>query len=94
MANAVGFRQCKLFENVTAGVQTIVDDSQRGAGSFLLFEVTNATATDGYFIVNDMPENGHPGTKIPVPKGTTRQIPMMVVCFNVTQVMTVVAYGM
>lgn len=93
MANAFGFRQSKVFENVPAGQQTYVDDV-RGAGSYVLFEVTNGTATDGYFTVNDLPELGHPGTKIPVPKGTTRQIPMYVSCFKVDQIMTVVAYGM
>lgn len=77
----------KVFKDVTEGV---IDYH----GNYVLIEVTNDTASDVDFTINDFREQGHIGDTIPVKAGTTRQIPMAVYNFVASNTVTVVAYGL
>lgn len=93
MASPIGFRQLKVFENVNVPANNpIVIDNLNGA--YLYHEVTNDTAGTLYITVNDNPQGGHPGDKIPIKANTTRVIPMSIYTFSTSGVLTVVSYGM
>lgn len=91
MANAVGFRKAAVYNNVPASTYTPVE---REDGSYLLVEVTNATASVINFTLNAYPMQGNAGDTIPIPANSTRQIPMALYNFQADGVVSVVAYGM
>lgn len=90
MATPIGLRKVKVFKNVPANTEQVIDHS----GVYSYIEVTNNTASEVDFIINDYPEQGHIGVGIPIPPNYTRAIPLNVYKFKATGVVTVVAYGM
>lgn len=91
MASTLGFRQTRVFENVPANTEVIVDEYR---GAFLYSEVTNETASKIYLIVNDNQQGGHAGARVPIAPNATRAIPASLYTFKATGIVTVVAYGM
>lgn len=93
MATIFGLRSYKRIDYTTPNQVVEIDDVSK-FGSYVLLEVTNpSSTTDIDFFPNpDLPTEA--GGGIPVPKGTTRQIPMTVYRFKATGNCTVIAYKM
>lgn len=91
MATPVGLRTVTVFRDTVANVEVVMGREQ---GNILYAEVTNKTASDVDFLVNDFPEGGIPGVSIPIPANSTRAIPLQLYNFKPAGVVTVVAYGM
>lgn len=91
MPSIAGFRTVAVFKDVPANTATPIGVE---SGTVQLVEVTNKTASDVDFLVNDYPQGGITGVAIPILAGTTRQIPLQLYKFKATGVVTVVAYGM
>lgn len=91
MATPMGLRTVSVFKDVPANTKTVFGREQ---GNVLYAEITNKTASDIDFTVNDYPEGGILGVAIPIPANQTRAIPMTLYNFKANGVVTVVAYGM
>ncbi len=90
MATPIGLRKVMVFKNVPANEEKIVDN--RGAYAYV--EVTNNSASEVDFVVNEYIDQGHKGVGIPIPPNETRAIPLTIYKFRATGEVTVVAYGM
>jgi hypothetical protein len=91
MATPLGLRTVAVFKDTPANVEVVLGREQ---GNILYAEVTNKTASEVDFLVNDFPEGGIMGVAIPIPANSTRAIPIQLYNFKPAGVVTVVAYGM
>jgi hypothetical protein len=94
MAIPYGLRKVKVFENVPANTLVQVDDFF-GQGGYGYLQVTNVNLTDTLkFTVNIGTGSDPIGKSIPIPMNDVpTDIPMVVLNFMATDVVTVVAYG-